>query len=228
MEVPARQRRKRGSISAEEIVEAAMTILDEQGAAALTFAQLGAALRSAPTAVYRHFSSRDELLDALGDHLDGISLNGFTPSDDWRADLEDLAWRAWKVAVAHPAASALAISRITNGMNELRAVDAILRALTLAGLSGADAVLQYQVYANIVVGSAASHGARLSERSEPRTPEGWVQTYTPTDPSKFPYAESLKDELRLIDYEAVFAKQIEMYLDALTTIARAYERQQKS
>lgn len=111
-------------------------------------------------------------------------------------------------------------------MNELRAVDAILRALTLAGLSGADAVLQYQVYANIVVGSAAGHGARLSERSEPRTPEGWVQTYTPTDPSKFPYAESLKDELRLIDYEAVFAKQIEMYLDALTTIARTHERQQ--
>lgn len=44
MEVPARQRRKRGSISAEEIIEAAMTILDAQGAAALTFAQLGAAL----------------------------------------------------------------------------------------------------------------------------------------------------------------------------------------
>ncbi|MEV8271996.1 TetR/AcrR family transcriptional regulator [Microbacterium sp. NPDC077184] len=214
-----RQRRKRGSLSAEEIVDAALRILDDQGEDSLTFARLGTTLGSAPTAVYRHFASRDDLLNALGDRLDAISLAGYAPTDEWRTDLEDLAWRAWRVAIAHPAASALAMSRITNGVNELRAVDAILRALERAGIRGREAVLQYQVYANIVVGSAAGHGARLSGRGEPRTPEGWVQAYTPTDPTLYPYAEALKSELRLIDYETVFAKHIEMYLDALAVLA---------
>lgn len=213
-----RPRRKRGSLSAEEILDAALRILDERGEDSLTFDRLGTALGSSPTAVYRHFASRDDLLSALGDRLDAISIAGYVPTDQWRADLEDLAWRAWRVAMAHPAASALAMARTTNGINELRAVDAILRALSHAGMRGRDAVLQYQVYANIVVGSAASHGARISGRSEPRTPEGWIQAYAPTDPSQYPYAEALKGELRLVDYETVFAKQIEMYLDALAAL----------
>jgi AcrR family transcriptional regulator len=214
-----RSRRKRGSLSAEQIIDAALSILDHEGESALTFARLGEELQAAPTAVYRHFASREHLITAIADHLDGISLAGYVPTDDWRADLDNLAWRAWRTAVAHPAAAAISLNLITNGMNELRAVDAVLRALHHAGFSGTEAVLQYQVYATMVLGAAAANGGRLAALDGKRASGGWVQVYAPVNPVDYPYAEALKSELRLVDYEVVFATQITMYLDALALVA---------
>lgn len=209
-----RSRRKRGSISAQEIVAAAMHLLDSEGESALTFARLGQELKAAPTAVYRHFASREDLVNAIADHLDGISLADYEPTDDWRVDLEDLAWRAWRLACAHPAAATL-MPRVTNGPNELRAVDAILRALHHAGLQGREAVVQYQAYANLVIGTAAAQGDRLSTAALGVKSNDWVQAYSPTDPHQFPYAEAARADLRLVDYEEVFATLVRIYLDAL-------------
>ncbi|CAL4860218.1 helix-turn-helix domain-containing protein [Microbacterium sp. MM2322] len=220
MTEPSRARRKRGSISQTEIVAAAMRLLDDEGESALTFSRLGAELKSSPTAVYRHFASRDDLVEAVADHLDGISLEGYEPTDDWRADLTDLAWRAWRTAAAHPAAAAIALTTVTNGMNELRAVEWILRALAVAGVRGRPAVVQYQVYATTVLGAAAAHGARLANAGAREVAEGWIQIYAPADPSQFPYAEAAKADLALVNYEEVFAKQLEMYLAALDLVTR--------
>lgn len=210
-----RSRRKRGSLSPEEIVTAALTLLDRDGEDALTFSHLGKELQASPTAVYRHFSSRADLVRALADHLDGLSLDGYEPTDRWRDDLVDLAWRAWRVALRHPAAAAAAMNVMTNGMNELRAVDAVLRALHHAGLRGRQAVVYYQVYANLILGASQGEAVRLSSTERGYVSEGWVQVYTPADPTQYPYAEAVKTELRIVDYEEVFAKQLEMYLDAL-------------
>ncbi|MFS0734137.1 TetR/AcrR family transcriptional regulator [Microbacterium sp. 1P10UB] len=214
-------RRKRGSITRSEIVSAALGLLDAEGEPALTFARLGAELKSSPTAVYRHFASRDELLQAIADHLDGISLAGYQPTDDWRVDLEDLAWRAWHTAEAHPAAAALTLTIVANGMNELRAVEWILRALAHAGLSGRPAVIQYQAYANTVLGAASAYGARLARAGSREVADGWIQVYTPTDPSLYPHAEAAKADLALVSYDEVFAAQVEMYMTALEfTVSR--------
>lgn len=211
----AHTRRKRGSLSRDEIVAAALRLMDAEGESALTFARLGEELQSSPTAVYRHFTSRNELLEALGDHLDGISLEGYEPTDDWRADLTDLAWRAWRTAAAHPAAAALTFTLVANGTNELRAVEWILRALSVAGLRGRRAVIQYQAYATMVLGAAASYGARLANSGSREVADGWIQVYAPTDPSLYPHAEAAKADLAFINYEEVFEVQLEMYLTAL-------------
>ena len=211
----AHVRRKRGSLSRDEIVAAVLRLMDAEGESALTFARLGDELRSSPTAVYRHFASRNELLEALGDHLDGISLAGYEPTDDWRADLTELAWRAWKTAADHPAAAALSFTLVANGPNELRAVEWVLRALAIAGLRGRIAVIHYQAYATMVLGAAASYGARLSNAGSREVADGWIQVYAPTDPSLYPHAEAAKADLAFVNYEEVFAVQLEMYLTAL-------------
>ena len=209
------KRRKRGSLSREEIVAAALRIMDAEGEPALTFARLGEELKASPTAVYRHFASRHDVLKALADHLDGLSIEGYEPTDEWRIDLENLAWRAWRTANAHPAAAATSFPLVTNGLNELRAVEWVLRAIHMAGLRGPEAVIQYQVYSNLVLGSASAQGARLSAPDSREAEEGWVQVYAPKNPAQFPYAEAAKSQLALVNAEEVFAKQVEMYLDAL-------------
>ncbi|WP_102194795.1 TetR/AcrR family transcriptional regulator C-terminal domain-containing protein [Microbacterium aurantiacum] len=194
---------------------AALRIMDAEGEPALTFARLGEELKASPTAVYRHFAGRHDVLKALADHLDGLSIEGYEPTDEWRIDLENLAWRAWRTANAHPAAAATSFPLVTNGLNELRAVEWVLRAIHMAGLRGPEAVIQYQVYSNLVLGSASAQGARLSAPDSGEAEEGWVQVYAPKNPAQFPYAEAAKSQLALVNAEEVFAKQVEMYLDAL-------------
>jgi len=213
-----RTRRKRGSLSRAEIVDAALRLMDGEGESALTFSRLGAELKSSPTAVYRHFASREDLLLALADRLDGISLEGYEPTDDWRADLTDLAWRAWRTAEEHPAAAAVTLLMVANSINELRAVEWILRAMAVAGLRGRPAVMQYQVYTQMVLGTASAYGARLVHTGSREVADGWIQVYAPTDPSQYPHAEAAKAELAMMNYREVFAKQLDMYLAALELV----------
>lgn len=207
-------RRKRGSLSTSEIVQAAMSILDTEGPSALTFTRLGRELRSSPTAVYRHYASRQDLIVAVAEHLDFLSLENYSATDDWRHDLTQLAWRAWDVASEHPAAASIAMGLITNGVHELSAVEAVLRAITQAGLRGRQAVIHYQAYANLVLGAAMAQGARLAEGLY-TSKDVFTQVYTLSNPTQWPHAEALKEDLRVVDYSEVFRRQIKMFVDAL-------------
>ena len=80
-------------------------------------------------------------------------------------------------------------------------------------------MIQYQVFANLVLGSSSAEGARLSASDPREVKDGWVQVSAPKHPENFPYAEQAKAELALMNYEEVFAKQVEMYLDALEALA---------
>ena len=75
MDQSGRSRRKRGSISAEEIVAGSLRLLDSEGEAALTFARLGTELKCSPTAVYRHFASKAQMFEGL---IEFIETSVFT------------------------------------------------------------------------------------------------------------------------------------------------------
>jgi AcrR family transcriptional regulator len=207
----SRRRLARGTLSRQGIVEAALGLLDEEGPEALTFTRLGSALDASTTAVYRHFASRDEIVVALAEELDRISLDGYEPAEDWRASLRDLAWRAWRTASEHPAAASAAMHRTTRGVHELRAVDAVLEAVHQAGLRGEDAATSYAVYAHLVIAVCCQHATRLvSVAAEGE--EGWVQVYHPTDPAAYPYAVRAAAHLLAIDHAEVFRRQVELVI----------------
>ena len=87
--------------------------------------------------------------------------------------------------------------------------------MAVAGLRGRPAVVQYQVYTQMVLGAASAYRARLVHAGTREVADGWIQVYAPTDPSQYPHAEAAKAELSMMNYREVFAKQLEMYLSAL-------------
>jgi AcrR family transcriptional regulator len=75
-------RRSRG-LSHERILDEALALVDERGLTALTTRALGQRLGVDPTAVYRHFRNKDELVNALADRIVG---SGARPPDGSDAD----------------------------------------------------------------------------------------------------------------------------------------------
>lgn len=217
-----RSRLKRGKLSRSKIIEAALRIMDEPERPTLTFALLGRELDASPSAMYRHFANRDDIIDAVGDELIRLSLDGYAPHEDWRKSLWDLAERAWVTYAKHPGAAAQTYFRVTRGFNELRAVDAILEALHCAGLAEGDAVRHYHSYSTLVLALSADHATKLAQIPGENDESGWEweQVYEPRDPGEYPYYWAVRDKIRQWDPHSIFRQQIDMVIESVCRTAR--------
>src|SRR5918994_530988 len=74
---------ERVRLDRDRILDAAEAIASNEGVGKLTMRRLGAELGADPTALYRHFRDKKELLVELADRLFGRSLE-LDPSLPWR------------------------------------------------------------------------------------------------------------------------------------------------
>ena len=88
-----RRRLQRGDLTRELIVRESLRLLDTQGVAGFSMPKLGRALGADPTAVYRHFASKDDLVLAIADYLIEESMAGLEPQECWVATLMDCSRR---------------------------------------------------------------------------------------------------------------------------------------
>jgi AcrR family transcriptional regulator len=70
----------------ERILDAAARVVGDEGMSALTMRRIGAELGADPTAVYRHFRNKRELLTELSDRLFATEPT-LDPSDPWQERL---------------------------------------------------------------------------------------------------------------------------------------------
>src|ERR1700759_1278288 len=119
---------KRGTVLSEElIVETALRLIGEHGAAALTVRRLGTALGADPSGLYRYFQdTEDPLLRGGGELLGGRPRRSWGATGEWRADLRSLGLRIHADYQAHPQAAVLTCTRVTGRVHEMRSVETIL------------------------------------------------------------------------------------------------------
>ena len=106
--VPAE--RSRPGISTGRITAAALQIVDTEGSRALTMRRLGQALDRKVMTLYRYVPSKDALLDGVvALVLTDLAIN--PAAADWRQELRDLAASFRDLALAHPNAVPLLVTR---------------------------------------------------------------------------------------------------------------------
>jgi AcrR family transcriptional regulator len=139
---PARSNRlgRKPTQSVEQIVDAALELADSEGFAALSMPKIAQKLGLTANAIYRYVRSRDELLVLLGDAAWGPAPDGVAEVPDWRA-----AATVWTQAMVdrcdvHPWLCDLPIRGAPMTPNLLGWAEAILKALTGAGLSPAESL----------------------------------------------------------------------------------------
>lgn len=135
--LPAKSNRlgRKPTQSVEQIVDAALELADTDGFAALSMPKIAQKLGLTANAIYRYVRSRDELLVLLGDAAWGPAPDGVVDARDWR-----VAATVWTQAMVdrcdvHPWLCDLPIRGAPMTPNLLGWAEAILRALTGAGLS---------------------------------------------------------------------------------------------
>ena len=122
-------------LSRDEIVVAAVRLVEQGGPDALTMKALGAALGADPSAVYRHVRDKDELLRAVGDHLlDGV-VEGLPGRRSWETTVRTLCVRLRAALLARPHLADLARSAPTRQRHETRLTEVLLGALRAGGFT---------------------------------------------------------------------------------------------
>jgi AcrR family transcriptional regulator len=170
----------RGTLTPDLIVDAAFRIADADGLEGLTFQALGRELSAHPTAIYRHFRNKDELMRALIDALHKEALdNTPAPSDDWAADLMEIAIHTHEAFLRHPHVAAISAPRTARRENEFRSVERKLDCMRRAGLDDDDACRFYRVFADLVLGYSAMDAGLASLPTDIRSADisSWQTDY---------------------------------------------------
>ncbi|MBC3841606.1 TetR/AcrR family transcriptional regulator [Streptacidiphilus sp. 4-A2] len=167
--------RRRVTLTRDAILEAAMHLCSPSGGGVLTFSRLGRELGTDPTAVYRHFRDKDDLVLALTERLIDEALQLTTGSglghDQWREWLTLVARSVRSVHLARPALAVLGANRTTASPAETRSVEEIIAVLHRAGLPPVEAAECYRMLLDLTLAFVQSTAAFqiLGRTRRPRT-----------------------------------------------------------
>lgn len=155
--VPARRTRRadRPPLDRDQIVSAALRVVDAEGSASLSLRRLAGELAVAPMSLYWHVRDKAQLLDLVGEAvLESIEVPSRT--GDWQDDLRAV-HRAMRIALdRHPNTADLMIGRARYGAAGLTLFEHILRILLDAGFTADSAFAAYDSLYLFTLGYAAT------------------------------------------------------------------------
>ena len=192
-----RENRSRGrpALPPDRILAAAVELLDEQGAEALSMRSLAQRLESGTATLYRHFSNRSELVSMVIDHILGeVDLDAHAVAElPWPQACILFAQHMFDALGRHGNVASLLIEYTPMGPNALANRELCLTVLLDNGFAPAVAAHAYATLARYVLGfaiqlsgSAAVNGQQDAELSA---------AFHELDPSRYPATVAVADDL---------------------------------
>jgi AcrR family transcriptional regulator len=130
----AGERQQRGVLSAAGIARAGIQLADAEGLDAVSMRRVAARLGSGTMSLYRHVSSRDDLLALMTDEVFS-GVPELARSGRWREDLTAVAALIRDVTLRHPWLAGRSVPRLGLGPNLLRMLESTLAVVDGHGLS---------------------------------------------------------------------------------------------
>jgi AcrR family transcriptional regulator len=214
---PGRTRRPRGSLTPEVILDAAEAVA-APGFEALSMRAVAARLGAVPMALYNHFATKEQLVDALLDRV--LSRFESEPAtDDWTEDLRRFARAHRRLLVQHPWAVAPLFTRPNPGMSSVRIGEFALGILRRGGFSNARAVAAFSGVIALNYGWSSFTTARDLDPEGPGHDVGAMLAELPR--TEYPLTVDVADELGAYGSDHHYDFVLDQLLNGLRATADA-------
>jgi TetR/AcrR family tetracycline transcriptional repressor len=147
-------RRKPRALTRDKVVDAALALIDEAGADAVSMRRVADAVGVTPMALYNHFSSKSDLLSAIAESVIGAAeFDG--RQADWRDQVRHCFDALRKLCLQHPGLPRLLELEGAAPASVFAPMEVALRALHEAGLDDVDGVRTYFLLTGFTLSQAA-------------------------------------------------------------------------
>jgi len=204
------------SLNKSEYVRVAMEFVEELGLGQLTMRALGEQLGVDPTAVYRHFPSKEVMIEAMLDQMMAESAAIEPVGSSPRERIMSTALNLRSVFHAHPqltTAFATAIGTYPNGLILTKRLVTELRTI---GLKDDDLVQMYQTMESYVMGSATFEAGGNPSAFEQR-----AQRYRVINEPEFDVASTDSESVKHIAHRG-FVLTLNLLVDESERIVAGY------
>jgi AcrR family transcriptional regulator len=211
----------RATLTRDTIVDTTIRIIAEQGTEGFTMRSLGQALGTDPTAVYRHFRDKAELLRAVSERLLGTVTVDLPAEAGWRPVTVEVCRRLRSALLNQPQlATALQFGPPLQP-TEFAITETLLRQFRLAGLEQGAAALAYHSVIELTVGSAAIDAALHSLSNGERSQQyfRWRSVYATLDPAEYPETVGASAHMYRGTADERFVHALEALLDGIVPSA---------
>ena len=183
-----------GRLDRDAILSAAEQILNSDGLDAMTMRRVGADLGVDPTAIYRHFRNKEELVIELADRAFGrVRLP--EPGTDWRDGLRQLGREVRAIYSVHADFAAVLVRQADETPNLERLTECNLRLLAEAGLDPEQAARMQAAVVAIVAGSGLFFATIGEEAMSEPVRAHARRMYGALPPEQFPYSVAAAQHL---------------------------------
>ena len=226
MSAAAGQQRRRGprrALTEDEILDAALTLLDHGGPDAASVRGIAARVGVAPNAVYTYFPGKAAVFQALAERLLGeVDHDAFADRErPWCERVQALALELRERLSAHPGAVGLMVSSRMDGANALALHERLLQLLADAGLDPIEAARASRLFFVYVFGSivlevagAQQTGPLPAEAERVATRLG---TFSATPAGRFPQSAAAATTMAHYISTEQYLWGLDRVLDGITT-----------
>jgi AcrR family transcriptional regulator len=209
----------RNTLTRSRVVDAALVQIDEDGIEAATMPRVAASLGVGTMSLYRHVEDKDDLLDAVAEHVLGRVMVPPGAPDDWEGRVVGYLRSLRAQALAHPALSSILAARgLTVGpvFDQLEQVHGVLRA---AGFSAVDAVRIFYALFTYVFGFVIWELPRVHQQPAVSYTEAWNDALDQLEPDAYPNLHELRAELITVASTDQFEYGLQHLVESLRPLA---------
>jgi AcrR family transcriptional regulator len=208
----------RARFTVDEIAAAALRIVDDQGLNALSMRALAAALGTGPMTVYNYVTDKTGLEElVVAAVVSEISIPH--PTEDWRHDVHAVAHAIWRGVRAHPAAVPLVLTRRTSSATGFAAAEALVAALSRAGLSDHDRLAAFHGVLGFVTGAAQAElaGPLAAGTEDARDAAARIGAIAGAE---YPHIAALSRVAMQTSVDEDFSRGLQMLIDGIAASVR--------
>jgi AcrR family transcriptional regulator len=223
---PAGEEHRRRTLTREQVVAEALTLIGADGVDALRMRTLATRLGVVPGALYRYVRNKEQLHDLV---LDGVLAEvdcQINPHLPWTEQVKTLAHRLRTVLENHPGIAGLLKTRDPLGPHSLTLAEAFLASLHTAGLPKRETGLAFALIYDYTLGFALSSPTSINEqRVQNTTTRDQLHAFLrslPTD--RFPTLVAVGEHVWLNNRDERFTTGLNTLVTGLNTARRSRRR----